>query len=790
MLIVQDSNETLLKDAFLDKQGSYSFEINKLFITKYQKCIEYYVNRLRAGATAGVRGKTDVKFRNPETDVYEYATGENENKLNYKDAEVGNLEGGEINIVSAAFLAQAYAEFLKDKINRKPGLPYKTLVGFDTRYFSKEIGEIITRVLAGNGFEVLRNIDDKPSPTPVNSLLTYVLGCAGSLNVTASHNPADQNGIKPNNEKGHLDSDDDLEIFLAFIEKLYSEGEGTGNILIAPLEENVKRIDFTEIYIKEFIDVMMDEGFLNLNLIKEAIEKGWGFVIDGIGGTGGVVMDRILSHLFVGDSWKDSILIINEEYDPNMLGIPRPDPTIPEVMEKSGLLHAMTIKHDITAGGTGDNDWDRFTAAIKIEESDIPKAKKAGLYVPKGISPPLVQFTADQMYTFFGEYQLRRTAQERYNKQIGREVDIYSDSLDEAIKSRQINLSDCYLITTYPSSILSDYLVKYYGARLIYTSVGFKNIGTTVSFELEGEINKNEAFKPIYVLGKEESGGNGFGFPQGWLKGPDGMPWLGAKDKDTSLNVLKLMETSANAYLRGKTIVDLYSDMLDRLGVITFYERVDWYTRNERNQRDDKVKSDIARKVDDLVKPEYAAKVAELLGEKLVDVAKGEMVNLTDYYLWVKIALEDVTFSDGYTINKGTPIFNRVYDEAEKKPARVKGEWIFMPVKAMKYALKSGGYFTIFHAGEGPKISLYDRNGKPVYWTLIRPSGTEIGLIRHYNEVVCDVCDQPDPLLLMKFAKPFMDYLGTSVYYDDDSYLKQFNEKSLKRVLKEKYQDT
>ena len=274
MLIVKDSNETLLKDAFLDKQGSYSFEINKLFITKYQKCIEYYVNRLRAGATAGVRGKTDVKFRNPETDVYEYATGENENKLNYKDAEVGDLEGGEINIVSAAFLAQAYAEFLKDKINRKPELPYKTLVGFDTRYFSKEIGEIITRVLAGNGFKVLRNIDDKPSPTPVNSLLTYVLGCAGSLNVTASHNPADQNGIKPNNEKGHLDSDDDLEIFLAFIEKLYSEGEGTGNILIAPLEENVKRIDFTEIYIKEFIDVMMDEGFLNLNLIKEAIEKG------------------------------------------------------------------------------------------------------------------------------------------------------------------------------------------------------------------------------------------------------------------------------------------------------------------------------------------------------------------------------------------------------------------------------------------------------------------------------------------------------------------------------------
>lgn len=786
MLIIKNVNEISIKDAFYDNKQPYSFEINEHFINKYRKCIEYYVNRLRGGATAGVRGKTDVQFRNPETDDYEYISGVNETKLNYKDAQVGDIEGGEINIVSAAFLAQAYAEFLKEKISRKPHLSSKTLVGFDTRYFSREIGEMITRVLAGNDFDVFRNIDDKPSPTPVNSLLTYILGCVGSLNVTASHNPADQNGVKPNNEKGHLDSDDDLESFLNIIERLYSDGDGSGNIIIAPSGKNVQEISFTEIYLKNFIDPMMKDSFIDLNHIQEAMDKGWGFVIDGIGGTGGVMMEEILNHLF-NDSWKKSIRIINEKYDSKMLGIPRPDPTIPLVMEQSGLLHEIAKNPNISAGGTGDNDWDRFTAAIKIDEKDIKKAKKAGLYIPSNTLTPLAQFTADQMYTFYGEYQLRRIAQDKYYQLKGQEIDMYDKELDIAITSRQIDLSNCYLITTYPSSIQSDYLVKYYGAKLVYTSVGFKNIGITVAVKLEAEAEKDNTFNPIYILGKEESGGNGFGFPKGAKVGSDGKCWLGAKDKDTSLNVLKLMETSADTFLEGKTIVDFYSEMLERLGVLTFYERVDWYIRDKETlKKDDNIKFGIAKKADALENPDNAKDVAELFGDELIDNSNGEEIYLSDSYLWVKIASQDTKFSDGSRIAKGEPIFNRVYDLEEKKPAKIDGEWVFMPVKARKYNLKSGRYFTIFHAGEGPKIVLYDKDDRPVYWTLVRPSGTEIGLVRHYNEVVCDK-GNPNPWLLADYAKSFINYFDVNEYYDGDDLLKQFNEKSLIRVLKEKY---
>ncbi len=779
-----------VKDAFHDKEGRYIFEINEPFIGKYQKGIKFYVDRLRGGATAGVRGKTAVQFWNPEAGVYEYITEVNENRLDYARTQIGDLEGGEINVAMASFLAQAYAEFLKDKLNQKPELSpkgKKTLVGFDTRHFSTEIGEMLSRILAGNGFLVFRNTNNAPSPTPVNSMLTYVLGCVGSLNVTASHNPADQNGIKPNNEKGHLDADDDLEAFLRFVEERYLDGKGTGRIEIAPLGENVVEVDFDQIYLERFIDLMMEDSFVNLELIRKAMKKGWGFIIDGIGGTGGPIMEKILSHL-LGNSWQGSILIINKKPDPNMRGIAKPDPTKPEVMEQSGLLDAMAGIPNIAAGGTGDNDWDRFTAAIKIEEKDNLKAQRAGLFVSKQAETWLVRFTADQIYTLFGEYQLRTIARERYRDLKEHEIDMYSPTLDNAIKARDIDLSDCYLITTYPSSILTDRLTEYYGARLIYTSVGFKNIGIAVVMELEGKMSEDPTFKPIYVLGKEESGGNGFGFPRGAKIGPDGRFWLGTKDKDTSLNVLKLMEISADAYISGQTIVNLYSDMLDRLGILTFYERVDWYIRDKanKNQKSDAIKSKIAARADSLELPQNASEVAKLLGEKLAEGVQGEPIDLPNSYLWVKLASQDTTFSDGTMISKGEPIFNRVYDPEEKKPARVEGKWTFMPVKASKYHLGSGGYFTIFHAGEGPKITLHNKEGKPIYWTLIRPSGTEVGLIRNYNEVVCDK-NHPDPWLLAKFPKPIMDYFEVPEYYNGDDYLKEFGEKSLTQILRSKY---
>jgi phosphomannomutase len=68
------------------------------------------------------------------------------------------------------------------------------VVGYDTRFNSRRVGDLAADILAANGWRVL--LADRPVPTPVVSYAVTALGAAGGLVVTASHNPARFNGIK------------------------------------------------------------------------------------------------------------------------------------------------------------------------------------------------------------------------------------------------------------------------------------------------------------------------------------------------------------------------------------------------------------------------------------------------------------------------------------------------------------------------------------------------------------------------------------------------------------------
>ena len=103
-MLVRNVHKISIDDAFRNEKKRYTFEVNHLFIAKYHKGIKFYVDRLRNGATAGVRGKTDVQFWNPASDRYEYINDGNENLLDYRTAKVGELEGGEISIATVVFL--------------------------------------------------------------------------------------------------------------------------------------------------------------------------------------------------------------------------------------------------------------------------------------------------------------------------------------------------------------------------------------------------------------------------------------------------------------------------------------------------------------------------------------------------------------------------------------------------------------------------------------------------------------------------------------------------------------
>jgi phosphomannomutase len=92
--------------------------------------------------------------------------------------------------------AQGFASYMTE--NGKAGA--SIVVGHDQRFGSEFFSAAVAEVLAGNGFHV--HLTAGATPTPVISYAVVSKRAAGAVNITASHNPATDNGFKVRNEFG------------------------------------------------------------------------------------------------------------------------------------------------------------------------------------------------------------------------------------------------------------------------------------------------------------------------------------------------------------------------------------------------------------------------------------------------------------------------------------------------------------------------------------------------------------------------------------------------------------
>jgi phosphomannomutase len=86
-------------------------------------------------------------------------------------------------------VGQAVADYLSEE-----GYDDPVFVGYDARETSPGFADSLAEVLAGNGFDVL--LPDRDRPTPLVAYAIVDRGLSGALMVTASHNPAEYNGVK------------------------------------------------------------------------------------------------------------------------------------------------------------------------------------------------------------------------------------------------------------------------------------------------------------------------------------------------------------------------------------------------------------------------------------------------------------------------------------------------------------------------------------------------------------------------------------------------------------------
>ncbi|MBI3005390.1 MAG: phosphoglucomutase/phosphomannomutase family protein [Ignavibacteriales bacterium] len=181
---------------------------------------------------------------------------------------------------NVARVALATANYFKRHKKIKNGI----VVGYDSRFLSKEFAEKTAEVLANRGIRVI--ISDKISSTPMVSLLTKKLNAAGGVVITASHNPAKYNGFKIKGDFGgpaHPEMIDKVERELKKVLKSKIVQKRSFQELAA--KGIIQKKDFTQEYVDDV------KAKLDIPLIQQSGIK---IAYDAMYGAGQGVLEKIL----------------------------------------------------------------------------------------------------------------------------------------------------------------------------------------------------------------------------------------------------------------------------------------------------------------------------------------------------------------------------------------------------------------------------------------------------------------------------------------------------------------
>ncbi len=228
------------------------------------------------------------------------------------------------------------AQSLANIINEEEVADKGFVVGYDRRFLSDKAGRWFSQVLAANNIKV--SFIDNFVPTPIVMFKAKEMGCAYSACITASHNPADYNGIKVFIEGGR-DAD---EIITQKIEEQ-----------IATLSlDQVKQADFEQAVedklieiinpMNEFVDSIID--FIDIEAIKKANLK---VLIDPMFGVAKNALQTVLIN------GRCDVDVINDGKNPDFGGL-MPSPSAATLYRLKHLVAAEG--YDIGIGTDGDAD--------------------------------------------------------------------------------------------------------------------------------------------------------------------------------------------------------------------------------------------------------------------------------------------------------------------------------------------------------------------------------------------------------------------------------------------------
>lgn len=228
--------------------------------------------------------------------------------------------------------AQAIAGYVRAKHSLRKTPPL-VIVGYDTRFDSKEFASAAAEVLSANGVKVL--LTDRDTPTPVISYQVINKRADGAINITASHNPPEYNGLKFSPNHGGPASPDITRDIERRVARIKGEVERP-----AKLKYPIQEFDPRPEYIARI------GRLIDLGTVRKAYLK---IVVDVMHGTGRGYLDEILK------SSGCKVEVLNAGLDPLFGGRP-PEPAKDNI---STLIKGVKEKR-ADLGVALDGDADRF----------------------------------------------------------------------------------------------------------------------------------------------------------------------------------------------------------------------------------------------------------------------------------------------------------------------------------------------------------------------------------------------------------------------------------------------
>ncbi len=231
--------------------------------------------------------------------------------------------------------AQGFARYLLS-VHSKEGIKRGVVVGGDRRFHSENFAAAAAEVLAANGIPV--HFCGGGVPTPVISFSVKARKALGAINITASHNPATDNGFKVrDNNGGAIDPEG-----LKKIERL-----------IPPDVSGVRRMKYAEGVTAGMITEFNPDAayirqirkMVDLDSIRAA---GLHILVDPMWGNGAGWFTRLLG------GRKTTIAEIHSERNPVFPEMGRPEPIHPNI--DAGLARAREVHPDVVIFTDGDAD--------------------------------------------------------------------------------------------------------------------------------------------------------------------------------------------------------------------------------------------------------------------------------------------------------------------------------------------------------------------------------------------------------------------------------------------------